>query len=49
VRALLHFNVYKEIGVKLEQVQLYDLIQKSVKTSLENTLTVFWNKQVQTA
>jgi len=28
MRALLHFNMYKEIGVKQEKVQLYDHVQK---------------------
>jgi hypothetical protein len=47
--ALLHFNMYKEIGVKQEEVQLYDHAQKSVKASVESTLTILWNQVVRTA
>ena len=49
VRALLHFKVYKQIGVKLEQVQLYDNVQNTVKTDLESSLNKFWNQIVRTS
>ena len=39
----LHFNICKEIGVKLENKHWYDHVPKSVKTSHE-----LWNQQVWT-
>ena len=44
----LHFNIYKETGVKLENKHWYDLVPKLVQTSDGGKVTVLWNHQVQT-
>ena len=46
MRVLLHLNIYKDIGVKLEKKHRNDQLQKSVKTGLENTRNIFWNQNV---
>ena len=43
-----HFNICKEIGVKLDNKHWYDHVQKSAKICHENKVTIFWNQQVQT-
>jgi hypothetical protein len=43
----LHFNIYKEIGVKLDNKHRYDHVPKSFETSHEGKVTILWNKQVQ--
>jgi hypothetical protein len=48
VCAQLHFNICKEIGVKLDNQLWYDHVPKSVKTSHEAKVTILWNQQVQT-
>ena len=46
VCAELHFNICKEIGVKLDNEQWYDHVPKSVETSLECKVPVLWNQKV---
>ena len=46
--AALHFNIYKEIGVKLDCEHWYDHVPKSAETSHEDKVTKLWNKQVRT-
>jgi hypothetical protein len=46
VCAYLHFNEFKEIGVKLDNEHYYDHVPKSVKTN--GAGRVLWNQQVQT-
>jgi hypothetical protein len=41
--------MYKEIGVKSEKEKQHDHVKKPVTTSLESTLTIFWNQAVRTA
>jgi hypothetical protein len=48
VCAQLHFNIRKDIGVKLDNKHWYDQVPKSVGTSLEGKATILWNQQVQT-
>ena len=48
VSAQLHFNICKEIGVKLDNEQWCDHVPESVETSLECQVTVLWNQKVQT-
>jgi len=45
--AELHFNICKEIGVKLDNEHWYDHVQKSAAPSHESKVTIFWNQQVQ--
>ena len=47
VCAELHFNIFKEIGVKLDN-KWYDHVPKSVETSDEGKVTILWNQEVQT-
>jgi hypothetical protein len=44
----LHFNICKEIGVKLDNELWYEHVPKSVKASEEGKVTIVWNQQVQT-
>jgi hypothetical protein len=44
----LHFNIYKEIGVKLDNKHRYGHVPKSFETSHEGKETILWNQQVQT-
>jgi len=46
--AQLHFNTWKEIGVKLDNEHWYDHIPKSIETSKEGKVTTLWNQQVRT-
>ena len=46
--AQLHFNICKEIGVKLDNKYWYDHVPKSVKTSHEGKVTILWNQQMRT-
>ena len=46
VCAQLHFNIFKEIGVKLDNENWYDHVPKSVRTNRAGK--VLWNQQVQT-
>jgi len=48
VCAQLHFNIFKEIGIKLNNKHWYDHVPKSVKTSHGCKVTTLWNQQVQT-
>jgi len=48
VCAELHFNICKEIGVKLYNEHWGDHVPKSVKKSHEGKVTILWNQQVQT-
>ena len=48
VCAHLHFNVCKEIGVKLDNKFRYDHVPKSVETSHEGKVTISWNQHVRT-
>ena len=48
VCAQLHFDIYKETGVQLDNKHWYELAPKSVETSQEGTVTILWNQQVQT-
>jgi hypothetical protein len=48
VCAPLHFNLYKEIGVKLDSEHWYDHVPKSVETSHEGKVTILRNQQVRT-
>ena len=45
---LVHFNMCKEIGVKLENKHWYDNVPKSVETSHEGKIAVLWNHKVRT-
>jgi lysyl-tRNA synthetase class II len=45
VCAELHFNICKEIGVKLDNKHRYDHEPKSVETSHEVKVTISWNQQ----
>ena len=46
--AQLHFNIFKEKGVKLNKKHWYEHVPKSVETSQAGKVTVLWNQQVQT-
>jgi hypothetical protein len=48
VCAQLQFNVYKEVGIKLDNEHWCELVPKLVGTGLEGKVTVLWNQQVQT-
>jgi hypothetical protein len=48
VCAQLHFNICKELGVKLDSELWYEHASKSVETSQVGKVTVLWNQQVQT-
>ena len=41
-----HFNICKEVGVKLDNEHWYYHVPKSVKTSHECKVTVLWNQQM---
>jgi hypothetical protein len=47
VSAKLHFNMWKKIGVQLDDKHPYDHVPKSVETSYEGKITILWNQQVQ--
>ena len=44
--AQLHFNICKEIGVKLDKEYWHDHVPKSVETSHDGKDTILWNQQV---
>jgi hypothetical protein len=44
----LHFNVCKELGVKLDSVLWYEHVPQLVETSQVGKVTILWNQQVQT-
>ena len=46
--AELHFNMYKEVGIKLENKHQYDHVPKSVETSHEDKVNILWHQQVRT-
>jgi len=48
VCAQLHFNICKETRVQLDKKHWYEHVIKSVKTSQEGKVTIFWNQQLQT-
>jgi hypothetical protein len=48
VCAQLHFNICKEMGVKLDSELSYEHVPKSVETSQVGKVAVLWNQQVQT-
>jgi hypothetical protein len=50
VCAQLHFNICKEIAVKLDNKHRYDYVpkSKSVETSHEDKVTILWNQKVRT-
>jgi hypothetical protein len=48
VCAQLHFNICKELGVKLDSKLWYEHVPKSVETSQVGKVTMLWNQQVQT-
>ena len=45
--AQLHFNIYKETGVKSDNEHWYDHVPTSVETSHEGKVTTLWNQQAQ--
>ena len=47
VCAQLHFNIWKEAGVKLDKKHWYEHVPKSVETSQGGKVTILWNQQVQ--
>jgi hypothetical protein len=48
VCAQLHFNMWKETGVKLDMQLLYEHVPKSVEINQMGKVTILWNQQVQT-
>jgi len=48
VCAYLHFDICKDIVVKLDSKHLYDHVPKSIETSHEGKVTTLWNQPVQT-
>ena len=42
----LHFNICKEIGVKVDNKHSYDYLPKSVETSYKGKVTILWNQKV---
>jgi hypothetical protein len=44
----MHFNICKELGVKLDSELWCENVPKSVETSQMGKVTVLWNQQVQT-
>ena len=46
--AELHFNVLKEIFLKLDNKYWYDHVPKLVETSHEGEVTILWNQEVRT-
>jgi hypothetical protein len=48
VCAQLHFNICKEIRVKLDKEHWYEHVPELVETSPEGKVAILWNKQVQT-
>jgi hypothetical protein len=48
VCAQLHFNICKELGIKLDSELWYDHVPKSIDTSQVGKVTILWYQQVQT-
>jgi hypothetical protein len=48
VCAQLHFNICKEIGIKLDSELWYEHVPKSVETGQVGKVTILLNQQVQT-
>jgi hypothetical protein len=48
VCAQLHFNIFKELGIKLDSERWYERVPKSVETSQVGKVTIVWNQQVKT-
>jgi hypothetical protein len=48
VCAQLHFNAWKEMGVKLDNKHYFDHVTNSVETSHAGRVTILWNHQVRT-
>jgi hypothetical protein len=48
VRAQLHFNVCKELGIKLDSELSYEHVPKPVEISQVGKVTILWNQQVKT-
>jgi hypothetical protein len=48
VCAQLHFNICKELGVKLDSELWYEHVPKSAETSQVGKVAILWNQQVQT-
>jgi hypothetical protein len=48
VCAQLHFNICKELGVKLHSELWYEHVPKSVEKSQVGKVTILWNQKVQT-
>jgi len=46
VCAELHYNICKEIAVKLDNKHWYDHVSKSVETSYDGKVTILWKQQV---
>jgi hypothetical protein len=46
VSAQIHFNICKEIGVKLDKKHCYEHVPKSVVTTQGGKVTILWNQQV---
>jgi hypothetical protein len=46
--AQLHFNVWKELGVKLANKHRYEYVPKFTQISREIKINILWNRQVQT-
>jgi hypothetical protein len=44
----LHFNICKELGVKLDSELWYEHVPKSVERSKVGKVAILWNQQVQT-
>ena len=44
--AQLHFNTYKDIGVKLDKKHWYEHVPISVETSHESKVMILWNQQL---
>jgi hypothetical protein len=48
VCAQLHFDIWKDIVVKLDNKHLYDHVTNSFETSHEGKVTILWNQPVLT-
>jgi hypothetical protein len=48
VCAQLHFNIRKELGVKLDRELWYEHVPKSAETRQVGKATILWDQQVQT-
>jgi hypothetical protein len=44
----LHFNICKELGVKLDSERWYEHVPKSVETRQVGKVTILWNQHAQT-